>query len=86
MPHYFFHSQDGELVLDSDGTECVDYVSAKVEAVRLMGTMIADQPEEFWSSRSMKVMVTDDHGVLLFALDLSAVEAPHTGMPAPPSV
>ena len=41
-----------------------------------MGEMIADQPEDFWGTASMKVMVTNSVGALLFALDLSAVEAP----------
>lgn len=84
MPLYFFHSQDGDVVIDPDGTECADYSAAKVEAVRLMGGLIAEQPEDFWGSESMKLMVTNESGMLLFALDLSCVEAPRLGTPAGP--
>ena len=44
-----------------------------------MGALIKDQPEEFRASQSMKMMVTDESGALLFALDLSAVEVPAGG-------
>ena len=76
MPRYFFHSQDGVLTLDVEGTELADNAAAKVEAVGLMGALIKDQPEEFWSTQSLKLMVTGGRGELLFALDLSAVETP----------
>lgn len=76
MPQYYFHTQDGVFEIDDDGTELKDSKAAKVEAVRLFGSMIKDQPDKFWSSKFLKLMVTDQAGVLLFALDLSAVEAP----------
>ena len=78
MPRYYFHLQDGTLEIDDQGTELLDFNAAKIEAVRLLGAVIKDQPDEFWSSSSLKMMVTDEASVLLFALDLSAVQSPLT--------
>lgn len=80
MPRYYFHTQDGSVEIDDDGEDLADFAAAKLEAVRLFGGIIRDQPEDFWSTKSLKLMVTDQEGVLLFALDLSAVESPKLWM------
>ncbi len=41
-----------------------------------MAELLADDAQEFWNSAEFKVVVTDDHGLVLFVLDLSAIEAP----------
>ena len=76
MPDFFFHTQDGYLVLDNVGSSLASLEAAKVEAVRLLGSLIADRAEDFLADGTMKLMVTNPAGVMLFALELSAVEPP----------
>ena len=76
MPDFYFHTQDGHLVLDNVGTQLANLETAKAEAVRLLGALIIDHAEDFLADRTMKLMVTNPAGMMLFALELSAVEPP----------
>jgi hypothetical protein len=76
MAKYFFHTDDGRSILDDEGMELATALAAKLEAARLFGELVRDQPEEFWAAGALKVIVTDESGLILFILDLSGVEAP----------
>jgi hypothetical protein len=47
VPVYDFNVHDGLGIPDSDGTELADLRSARIEAVRLAGRLLMDQPEAF---------------------------------------
>lgn len=76
MARYYFHIGETDRGLDPVGVELPDLNDARIEAARMMGEMLKDRAGEFWSERSMKLIVTDESGLILFLLDLSAVEAP----------
>ena len=38
--------------------------------------MVEARPDEFWEEALFRVTVTDERGLILFMLDLSAIEAP----------
>ena len=76
MPRYFFHVGESAGGLDSEGMELPDHNAARIEAAATMGELLRDKAGEFWDSKAMKLIVTDKSGLILFVLDLSAVEAP----------
>lgn len=76
MPRYFFHFGDTPGGVDVRGQELPDHNAARIEAVRLLGEILRDKAGEFWDERSMKLIITDDVGLMLFVLDVSAIEAP----------
>ena len=76
MPRYFFHIGDTEGGLDPDGIELPDDNSARVEAARTLGVILQDKAGEFWNERCMSLIVTDEGGLILFVLDISALQAP----------
>lgn len=76
MPRFYFHTEDGSSCLDDDGMELPDVTAAKIEAVRAMAELLRDKAPNFWDERSLKLIVTDKAGLILFALGLSGVEAP----------
>ena len=76
MSKFFFHTGDCGAGLDAEGQELADTNTAQIEAVRLLGELLRDEPRGFWNERAMKVVVTDEAGLILFVLDLSATEAP----------
>lgn len=75
MPRYFFHIGDTDAGLDREGMELPDHNVARIEAVRVLGETLKDMAGQFWSSGTMKMIVTDEAGLVLFILDLSGTEA-----------
>ena len=76
MARCFFHTEDGRCVLDAEGMEFDTPVAAKIEAARKIGEILKDKAIEFWDDYALKLIVTDESGLILFVLDLSAREAP----------
>ncbi len=50
MPRYYFHVQDGETILDKEGTELAGFDEARAEAVVLSGAMLRDAGRKFWNN------------------------------------
>ncbi|HEX2560808.1 DUF6894 family protein [Phenylobacterium sp.] len=76
MPQYFFHIGDSRAGLDPIGIDLEDHNAARIQAAQTLGDMLKDRAGEFWTEGEMRLTVTDDTGLILFVLDLSAIEAP----------
>ncbi len=76
MARYFFHTEDGHTTRDHEGTQLPDNAAAKQKAVEVLTEMVRERSEELWRDKVFRLMITDGSGLILFALDLSAVEAP----------
>jgi hypothetical protein len=76
MNRYFFHTEDGHYIADMEGTELPDLAAARCDAVQLLVDLLDKQPEVFWRNESFRVIVSDDSGITLFRIELSAVMAP----------
>ena len=75
MARYFFHSEDGHRIPDEEGTELPTLAAARIEAVRVLGDLLKEDPEHLLATGGMRLTVTDDVGLIYFALDLSATDA-----------
>lgn len=75
MPRYFFHSADGTRNWDEAGVELSDDQVARVEAIRLTGAILKDEPEVL-RDQDFRVEVTDVTKRLLFTIITLAVDAP----------
>jgi hypothetical protein len=75
MPIYHFNVRDGSDIPDPDGTELPNIPAARVEAVKLAGRLLLDEPNTFWEGSDWHVEVTNDRGLILFRLDFMATEA-----------
>jgi hypothetical protein len=79
MARYFFNIEDGASIPDKTGTELPNLRSARMEAVRLSGKLLHEEPDLFWDSGDdWKMIVTDDAGLILFSLHFAASGAPDT--------
>lgn len=76
MPHYYFNVRDGVSIPDHVGVELHDLYAARLEAVRFSGEILRDHPDAFWIQHEWRIEVTDDVGLILFAIHISAVVAP----------
>ena len=76
MPHYFFDTGDGDLDRDSDGVELIDDEAARLEAIRYLGAVLCDRPDELPREGIFRVTVRSANGeaiVALVARDISRV-------------
>ena len=76
MKRFYFHTDNGRSVFDDEGLDLPSFRSAKMEAARLFGELIRDQPEEFWATGELRLTVTDKDRLVLFTLELCGTEAP----------
>ena len=78
MPRYHFNIQDGQDYPDLVGSEYPDLESVRTEAVRRSGELLRDNARSFWGGSGWKLVVTDETGMILFALHFLAVSSPAT--------
>jgi hypothetical protein len=76
MPVFYFHTDDGRPEPDKDGTELPHHVAAQAEATRILGQLLEERPEVVWREGSLQVTVTDEAGLILGILQVSAVISP----------
>ena len=76
MPFYHFNVHDGRSDTDLDGTDLIDRTNARLAAIKLAGSIIADEADRVQSSSEWYMDVTDASGLILYRLDFSVVEAP----------
>ena len=75
MARYFFHSEDGRRISDEEGTELATLAAARIEAVRVLGDLLKEDPGHVLATGGLQLTVTDEAGLIYFALDLSATDA-----------
>ncbi len=76
MPRYFFHVRVGADGLDTIGTDLPDRETARLEAIRLSGDILKNDPYRVALGEDWYIEVTDDVGVILFQVTFMVVAAP----------
>ena len=82
MPRFYFHTEDGELLLDRDGADLPDLDAAKDAAVQIMSESLRGNSRLFWDTEGYRVIVTDAQDLTLFSLQVSATYAAAMRRPA----
>lgn len=75
MQRYFFHTADGFEHRDETGTELTDLDAARTEAVRLLGSLLNDNPAGLWKDHQVTVTVQLESGLILFTITTFVSEA-----------
>ncbi|MGH6910293.1 MAG: DUF6894 family protein [Phenylobacterium sp.] len=75
MAQFYFHTEDGRSVSDDEGTDLATLADARVEAVRVLGDILRENPDEVLATGQLRLTVTNAAGLIYFALDLSATDA-----------
>ena len=74
MPKFFFNLQDG--VPDREGVELPDVATAKVVAVHTACAIVSQNAPDIIERGEWQMMVSDEHGLVLFSVTLFTTEAP----------
>jgi hypothetical protein len=75
MSRYFFHSQDGDTELDTEGTELPSLRVARDEAIRTCGEILRGFPRAIENGGMFRLWVTDKphgEGNTLFTVTVAA--------------
>jgi hypothetical protein len=75
---YHFNVHDGTAYPDALGTECATLQDARVEAVRRIGRLLAEEAARFWTGDEWTMDVTDPTGLNLFTLTFMATNSAAT--------
>ena len=76
MPRFFFHTQDGTVYHDEEGTELLDVQPACATALQVLAEHIQAWPGDFWKHDALQVHMVDDDGLHLLTLTIGATFAP----------
>ncbi len=79
MPHYFFHTQNGDRVRDELGEDLPDAEAAREEAVTVLGEILRYRGAGFWTTGSFSVIVTDAEGRTVVSVTARASDAAPEG-------
>jgi hypothetical protein len=75
MPRFHFHLEDGTTFRDEDGTVLPDLEAARINAVKLLGHVMADNAPQFLSTKVWTMRVTDGSDLMLFSVNVATVDA-----------
>ncbi|HEX7947599.1 MAG TPA: hypothetical protein VF495_23245 [Phenylobacterium sp.] len=73
---YYFHAEDGRCFHDEEGTELADDDAARIEATRVLGQLLNEDPMQIWRDAAFAIRVTDSEGAPLFTLQVVASSGP----------
>lgn len=72
---YFFHTEDGRRFCDEEGTELPTETAARLEAARVLGQLMNEDPATVWHGEPLRLRVTDSDNRPLFTLAVVATIA-----------
>jgi hypothetical protein len=76
MPRFFFHVCDGIVKPDTVGTELRSVGQARMKANRLAAAVLIETPHAIWHGEDRTIEVTNENGLIVFVVQLKAIEAP----------
>lgn len=75
MARYHFNLYDGHNLLDDEGYQFSTLSEARTQGVKFVGHALSDAGEEVFADQDWRLEVTDDRGLILFAVYVSAYDA-----------
>ena len=78
-----FESDAGVHARQSWDADLGSVREAQIQAIQTLGELLSEDGSQFWVAEEVTMTVSDDKGLLLFSLDLSAVKAPALHSPHP---
>ncbi|HEY4031963.1 MAG TPA: hypothetical protein VGM25_16575 [Caulobacteraceae bacterium] len=73
MPRFYFTVEDGECYADDQGLELPDLMTASSTAMGVLVEHLQTRPGEFWRHDCLQVHLSDESGMTLLTLTVSAL-------------
>ena len=86
MPQFYFNVFNGDVAeLDQEGWHYLTSRQARIEGLRLAGSILGEHAEAFTVSTDWRMEITDDNGLILFRIDIDLMETSATLTTGPAS-
>ncbi len=82
MPQSSINLRTASSIADSWPVERDDLTALRVELARFVGEMLKDHANQIWADEDWRVDVTDEKGLILYVMHVSATDTAAT-MPMP---
>ena len=79
MAFYHFEVRTPSHVMITEGAEFADGTAARVEAAKRVGSLLHDHAGQLWVDQDWQMDVTDDNGLILYVIQISALRSAATG-------
>ena len=78
MPRYAINLRTPSTVSDSWHVEMDDHTALRIELARFVGEFLKDHAKAIWEDQDWRVDVTDETGLILYVMQVSASNTPAT--------
>lgn len=78
MPVYNFAVRTPSHVMLTESIDLQDSTAARIEAARRVGELLNDHAGQIWVDQDWQMDVTDESGLILYMIQVSALRAPVT--------
>jgi len=78
MAKYNFEVRTATHVMLSETVELVGAEEARIEAARRVGLLLSNHAHEIWSDEEWRMDVTNETGLILFVIQISAMRTAAT--------
>jgi hypothetical protein len=75
MPRFNIELRTESHVRETVSVESNDLTALRIEVAQFVGEMLRDHANAIWTDEDWRVDVTDDAGLILFVLHISAINA-----------
>jgi hypothetical protein len=79
VPRYHFQVRTESHVLITEGAELAGTDEARVEAARRIGNLLNEHAGRLWVDEDWRMDVTDETGLILFIIQVSAMNSASSG-------
>ena len=78
MSHFRIELRTADRVWEAQDLEMVDLTALRTEVARFVGDLLRDHAKEIWADREWRVDVTDEAGLILYVMHISATDSAAT--------
>lgn len=78
MPKFNIELRTADQVWETVTVEMNDLTGLRIDVARFVGELLRDHANEIWADREWRVDVTDETGLILYVMHISATDSAAT--------
>ncbi|HWH16744.1 MAG TPA: hypothetical protein VNT77_00170 [Allosphingosinicella sp.] len=78
MAHYNIELKNQDRVWETLSLESTDLRALRIEMAKFVGELLKDHADQVWADQDWRVDVTDETGLILFVMHISATDTAAT--------
>lgn len=82
MPSFNINIRTQSHIADTLPVQTDDHTALRIELARFVGELLKDHAELIWVDEDWQIDVSDESGLILYVLNISAMRAPATISPS----